>query len=62
MSKTSEILENELTKLVDLMTKIALKDYSPQAYGAKRLKPISESISSVCRCISDLKYFENNDK
>ncbi len=61
MNKTSEILENELRQLTNLMKAIALKNYSDTAYGAKRLEPISTAIASICRCLSDIKYFEGKN-
>lgn len=61
MSKISEMLQAQLEKLTDLMEKIALTNYTDQGYGAKRLESISNAISSICRCLSDVKYFEGKD-
>lgn len=58
MNKTIEVLEAELIKLVDLMSTVASKDYNGWESPQVRLDAIQLSIDSICRCISNVKYFE----
>lgn len=60
MNETIKMLEEQLIKLVDSMSKVALKDYNNYQSAEVRLKEIQLSIDSICRCISNVKYFEKD--